>query len=703
MQFKKLVHHLTKTEKILLFFLGLALVISAYQITGAFYLENSEISFTPGGIYMEGDVGQINSLNPLFVQQGSISQDLSQLIFSGLTKYDTETGEVVGDLANVKVDANGKRYTFVLKDNAKWHDGTPVTSADIIFTYNDVIKNPEFKGNILTYNDYSGIKINKIDERTVEFLLEKPDSFFLVKTMTGILPKHLLEGEPVDQLESSPFNFAPIGSGRYKYISQIQNADYTEYVLEAFDGFYNGKPNIQSLMFRIFGDYEALKKNQGGLMGIRSIPAEDTEAILKKGHYILDRFQLPQYVAIFINNESSKLKNSKVRLALQLGTDKQGLIKNIGQHQIIDTPLLEINQENWVNQYSVVKANGALFETEWQIPNKGELVKNEIVKEEVKKEEPTEATAAVTFITTPNQGKDWSTTKEPITITGTVPAKTKEVWVDDYQLKKFVPGDPSWSYVAATKFDSLKEGENIYKIFATDFNGEKKLIDSIKITYGSAKPAVPATSTADKREDENNKASNLPIRKNKAGENLTLRMITSSKPEIYSQIAQEIKEEWQKIGVDVEIEVLESEVFQKRLNARDYDLLIFGQSLGYNLDAYPYWHSSQAKEGGLNLSQFKNFVVDSLLEKARLESGNDRKGTLSDIQEIISKEVPAIFLYSPTYFTALSDKVYHPPFNHLSTVSDRLANVDKWFAKGDRKFKQGASLLTFFPWILKQF
>ena len=703
MEFKKLLHHLTKTEKILLFFLGLLLATSAYQVTSAFYQENSEIEYVAGGIYVEGAVGLVNTLNPLFVQQGTIEQDLSQLIFSGLTKYDTKTGEIIGDLANIKADPAGKSYKFVIKDGAKWHDGIPVTAADVLFTYNDVIKNPEFKGNILNYNDYSGIKVNKIDERTVEFLLEKPDSFFLVKTMTGILPKHLLEKEPVNLLESSPFNFAPIGSGRYKFVSQIQSSDYTEYALEALNEFYDGPPNIKSLLFRVFSDFKTLQKNLGGLSGVRSIPTENTQTILNRGHYILDRFQLPQYVAIFINNETPKLKNSKVRLALQLGTDKQRLIENIGQHKIIDTPLLEINQDNWVNQYSVVKANGALFETEWKIPNKDELIKKKVVKEEVKKEEAVSPTAEVTFITAPNLGKDWETSSEPITITGTVPAKTKSIMINDYELKKYVPGEPSWSYVAATKFDSLKEGENIYEVYATDFDGKEKMVDSIKITFGKPKPALVEGSNADKREAENNEANNLPIRENGDGEKLSLRLITSSKPEAYGLIAEEIKREWQKIGVDVQIEVLESEAFQKRMNARDYDLLIFGQSLGYNLDAYPYWHSSQAKEGGLNLSQFKNFVVDSLLEKARLEGPNDRKGTLNDIQKIISQEVPAIFLYSPTYFTALSDKVYHPPFDHLATISDRLGDIQEWFAKGDRKFKDGASVLTFFSWIMKQF
>lgn len=699
MTIKKLLHHLTKTETILLVFLGLVLIVSAYQLAAAFYGENSETDYIPGGVYIEGAVGQVGVLNPLFVQQGSIAHDLIQLIFSGLTKYDTETGEIVGDLANIKADPDGKEYTFVIKEGANWHDGQTVTASDVLFTYNDIIKNPEFKGNILNYNDYSGIKVNKIDERTVEFLLEKPDSFFLVKTMAGILPKHLLENEPVNFLETAPFNFAPIGSGRYKFGSQVQLADHSEYGLEAFEDFYDGQPNIESILFKAYGTYEDLQKNLSGLSGIRSVPTDSTESILKKGKFILDRYQLPQYVAIFINSEAPKLKDSKVRLALQLGTDKQSLIEAISQQKIIDTPLLEINQENWIHQYSVTKANGSLFETQWQIPNKDEVIEEEVEEEE--EEEEVSPTAEVTYINSPNEGKDWETSREPITITGTVPKNTKGIIINDYELQKYVPGDPGWSYVAATKFDSLEKGENIYEVYVVDFNGEKKLIDSIKITYGSA--TAINEDELEKLKEENEEAGLLPIRENRSGEKLSLKLITSDKPEIYRQVALEIKRQWQKIGVEIVVEVLENGVFQERLNTRDYDLLIFGQNLGYNLDAYPYWHSSQAREGGLNLSQFKNFVVDSLLEKARLEDEEERKETLSDIQKIISQEVPAIFLYSPTYYTALSEKVYHPPFNHLATISDRLSNIEDWFAKVDRKFKDGTSPLTFFSWIIKQF
>jgi len=697
MKFRRLLHNLTKVEKIIFVFLVLVLATTVYQIAVAFYDQNSEMDFIPGGVYIEGAVGQVGVLNPLFVQQGSIAHDLTQLIFSGLTRYNTETGEVVGDLANVKAEPNGKKYTFVVKEGAKWHDGEKVTADDVLFTYNDIIKHPEFQGNILNYNDYSGIKINKIDNRTVEFLLEKPDSFFLVKTMVGIMPKHLLINEQVSFLDTAPFNFAPVGTGRYKFVSQVKLADHSEFGLEAFNDFYDGPANIESIVFKVFTAFEDLQKNLSGLTGIRSITTENSEAILKKGHFSLERYQLPQYVAIFINNEAPKLKNSTVRLAMQLGTDKQSLIEEINQHKIIDTPLLEINQESWVNQYSITKANGALFETPWQVPNKDD--EEEEVEEVV--EEDISPTAEVTYINSPNEGKDWATSREPITITGTVPKNTKGIIINDYELQKYVPGDPGWSYVAASKFDSLVPGENVYEVYAVNTKDEKILIDSITINYASA--TILNEEKLDKVKEENKEAEILPVRVNEDGEPLSLRLITSSKPEIYRQVALEIKKQWQLIGVNVVVEVLENGDFQERLNSRNYDLLIFGQNLGYNLDAYPYWHSSQAREGGINFSQFKNFVVDSLLEKARLEEADERQETLEDIQEIISQEVPAIFLYSPTLYTALAEEVNHPPFNHLATISDRLGSIEHWYAKVDRKFKDGVTPITFFTWISKQF
>ena len=702
--------HLTKIEKIIVSFLAIIIILFGFNVTNAFYKENTEVKPVQGGMYTEGAVGKVGLINPVYVQYGSVTHDVVQLVFSGLTKYDAKTGEIVADLADFKVSKDGKIYTFVLKEKAKWHDGKDVTSNDVLFTYNTVIKSPGFNGAILNYNDYSGIKVAKVDNRTIQFLLEKPDSFFLVKTLTGILPEHALSNSSVENLSTDPFNQSPIGTGPYSFVSMTSVDNSAEINLKSFNDYYGNKPNIATIQIKVFSTFKDLLKKQNDLDGIRNVPDENKDSILKKGRFNLVHYSLPQYVAVFINTESDKLKNNKVRLALQLGTDKKALIKKINQDNIIDTPLLEIDQKNWVYQYSTKKANGALFETEWQIPNKETLAITNAQPVTTKegspianatKDETSKKAEEPTYITSPNGGKDWKTTGDKVTITGTTPSKTKSIIVNDYELTKFIPSDKSWSYVASFEFKNLKKGINEFKVYAVDFSEKKNLIGSITITQGTVADFTQKDLT--KLEVENKEATVLPIRKNKNGEELTLRLITPKQPKDYGDIANILKEQWQKIGINVKISILENNDFQKAILKRDYDLLIFGQNLGYNLDAYPYWHSSQTKEGGYNLSQFKNFAVDSLLDQARLKNVEDRKKTLNDIQVIISKEIPAVFLYSPTYYFALSDKIHNTSFSKLATTSDRFCGIESWYAKVDRKFNKGVNPLTFASWVIKQF
>ncbi len=699
---RKKLGRLTQIEKIVVAFLAIIVVITGFQVGNAFYNEHSDIFPVKGGVYTEGVVGKVGLINPLYVHQGSLTHDLTQLVFSGLSKYDPKTRDVVGDLAEFTVSENGKEYTFTIKENAKWHDGVKVTSDDIIFTYDTVINHPAFNGLILNYNDYSGIKVAKIDERTVQFLLEEADSFFLVKTITGLLPEHVLGHLPVEVLDGAPFNQVPTGSGPYRFISMAPIDNYAEITLEAFEDHYNKEPNIPTIQIKVFSDYKELIKHVNDLDGIRNLPEEFTEKILNRGRLNLIRYHLPQYVAAFINTQSPILKNGDVRLALQLGTDKKSLIESLNQSKIIDTPLLEINQMDWVYQYSVKKANGALYETEWQLP---EVIEDEEVIEvdengEVIESEEIEAEPE--YITGPNGGVNWQTTDTKITLTGTTPPKTKMVVVNDYELQKYVPGDPGWSYMASFDFGNLKKGENTFDVYAINFTEEKELIDSITIVQGTENEFVEKE--LEKLAVENEAAVTVPIRTNAEGQALTLKLITPENPSDYAEVASILKEQWKKIGVNLEVATLDAEAFQEALFKRDYDLLIFGQNLGYNLDAYPYWHSSQAKEGGYNLSQFKNFIVDSLLDKVRTESSDeDRQKTLNDIQEIIRKEVPAVFLYSPTYYFALSDSIQNSYFENLATASDRFTCIADWYGRVNRQFNEGVTPFTFAGWMIKQF
>jgi ABC-type transport system substrate-binding protein len=703
---------LTQIEKIAVAFLGVFALVTGFQVVLAFLKEHSDTFPKKGGLYVEAEYGKIETINPLFIHYGSITHDLSLLIFSGLAKYDPKTQEIVPDLADFKVSDDGKTYTYLIKENAIWHDGEPITANDVVFTYQTILGAPSFKGAILNYNDYSGMKVFKVDNRTVKFALEKPDSFFPVKTILGLLPEHLLGSTPPENLALSPYNLSPIGSGPYRFGSMSTENNRIEITLHAFDRYSGKKPNIATLQFRVYPTSEEALKHQAEVDGLRSIPDHAADTILNKRHLNLIRYTLPQYVAVFLNTESPILKSKAVRLALQLGTDKKAIAESLGQTRMIDTPLLEIDQRNWVYQFNVAKANGSLHETEWQLPETAKAPAGDTDTDKNKAtalppSAPTpiadsDSTSAVTFINSPNGGNDWETSDTKVTIAGTAPPKTKSLFVNDYELQKFVPGDVSWSYVASQEFGNFKTGQNVFRVYALDMAGAKKEIDAITIAQGTKLELSEKELT--KAKEENKLAQDLPIRANKEGKPLTLRLITPEQPESYAKIASILQGQWGKLGVRLLLEPLPNDLFQQRLLKRDYDLLIFGQNLGYNLDAYPYWHSSQAKEGGYNLSQFKSFVADSLLEKARLQKDlAQRKKTLEDLQEIMGKEVPALFLYSPTYITAFTDKIQNASFENLATTSDRFANISEWYGEYDRKLKPGTNPLTFLSWIIRQF
>ncbi|MFN3871329.1 MAG: ABC transporter substrate-binding protein, partial [Aquificaceae bacterium] len=140
------------------------------------------------------------TLNPAIAQETSSTAVLSDL-FTGLTKIDLKTMQVVPDLAQRWEEKDGgKVYVFYLKKGIKWSDGKPFTAEDVVFTYRDIYLNPEipnstgdtFRGILKTPEDIRNF-VRKIDDYTLEFRLPQPFAPFLSALSAPILPKHKLE------------------------------------------------------------------------------------------------------------------------------------------------------------------------------------------------------------------------------------------------------------------------------------------------------------------------------------------------------------------------------------------------------------------------------------------------------------------------------------------------------------------------------
>jgi len=143
-QWKKLPEILSNKEKVATIVLLLVFIFSSISLGHNYYLKNTVPQPAPGGIHIEGVIGQPRFINPIYLSSNDVDRDLVNLIFAGLMKYD-QKGKVVPDLAkNYEVKENGKEWTVVLKDNIFWQDGEPITAEDVAFTIH-TIQNSDYK------------------------------------------------------------------------------------------------------------------------------------------------------------------------------------------------------------------------------------------------------------------------------------------------------------------------------------------------------------------------------------------------------------------------------------------------------------------------------------------------------------------------------------------------------------------------------
>jgi len=165
----------------------------------------------------------------------------------------------------------------------------------------------------------------------------------------------------------------------------------------------------------------------------------------------------------------------------------------------------------------------------------------------------------------------------------------------------------------------------------------------------------------------------------KDGNRLTIKITTTDWPE-YVATAVILQAQWLKIGVEVELEHLGAGAIQQTVvQPREYEALLFGEILPAEPDPYPFWHSTQTRSPGLNLSLFKDQAVDKLLEEARKAVDlSVRLEKLAEFQNKILELNPAIILYQPYYLFAAGNEVRGVNANLASLPADRFNNISAW-------------------------
>ncbi|MDO8462672.1 MAG: peptide ABC transporter substrate-binding protein [bacterium] len=173
-----------------------------------------------------------------------------------------------------------------------------------------------------------------------------------------------------------------------------------------------------------------------------------------------------------------------------------------------------------------------------------------------------------------------------------------------------------------------------------------------------------------------------------SGQPLTIELVTPNAPELIG-MAEFIRRAWQQIGVTVTLSVMPLDrVRGEVIPNREYDALLFSQILGPDPDPFPFWHSSQVRHPGLNLSYFSNKEIDKLLEDARAMFDHEERGrAYAEFQERLHAVRPAIFLVTPTLSYPMVDTVRGVELGQLTQPADRFATVTEWYTETERRWR----------------
>lgn len=327
-------------ERLLLYFLTAVLGLSSLALLVGV---NSGVSVTvpaAGGSLTEGVVGPPRFINPILAISQA-DEDLTQLVFSGLTRA-LPDGSVVPNLAsNYNISKDGTVYTFTIRPDAKFHDGTPVSASDVLFTI-QTAQNPDIKSPRRA--DWEGVTVSSPDEHTVIFKLQHAYAPFLENTTIGILPKHLWSAISPEEFPFNPLNTHPVGSGPYS-VSSFQT-DSTgaakSFSLAAFGQSGLRSPYIQKINLVFFQNEDALIKamNSGEVDSMASISPAGL-ASLKRDAAVM-HVPLPRVFGVFLNQgHAPVLTDASVRAALSAAIDKNMLVEKIlkGYGVVINGPI----------------------------------------------------------------------------------------------------------------------------------------------------------------------------------------------------------------------------------------------------------------------------------------------------------------------------------------------------------------------------
>jgi ABC-type transport system substrate-binding protein len=284
------------------------------------------------GVIEELRIGMVNdqSSTDMFKAHGVEGLMMKQLMYNGLVALDRNFMIVPGLAESWDISDDGLEYTFYIRKGVKFHNGRALTTDDIKWTYEKYL-DPDT--GYLYKGDFDPIQeIDVIDDYTIKLSIGKPNAAFLAGIASGIKPIMAKEMYKVGE-DGLLELIKPIGTGPYRYVEWAQQEHF---ILEAFDDYWAGAPNVKKITFKIVPD-ETVRLTAlatGELDIIRTPPTNDLIEFIQNPTdegYALGVMEGTQFLSynLTLNTVEGPFTDKRVRLAVMYAVDRDAYPKII--------------------------------------------------------------------------------------------------------------------------------------------------------------------------------------------------------------------------------------------------------------------------------------------------------------------------------------------------------------------------------------
>jgi peptide/nickel transport system substrate-binding protein len=289
-----------------------------------------------GGIFTLGSTNYIDTLNVFnYIEAGATVSFLE--IYPELVQYSPGLSDIVPSYAESwTVSPDGKTYTFKLHSGGKWSDGQPLTSEDVAWTANTILKYPGPTA-VLASSVAHLASAEAPDPNTVVFNYDKPVGNALAQlTYLYILPKHVWEkytGNNGKDLKTFlPEDHLPVVSGGPFQVTKYDKKGQT--VFKPNPGWWGPKPHVDAVAYVYYTNADSMIADLGSgqISAVDQVPFTAVNAVKQSGKAVIDTYPGGEITNITWNSNPYKpqhreLLDPKVKEALSMCVDRQQIIQ----------------------------------------------------------------------------------------------------------------------------------------------------------------------------------------------------------------------------------------------------------------------------------------------------------------------------------------------------------------------------------------